>query len=120
MRVQVFAKRLFRLVAFCCALQSMAAIEFDIPAQPAGAARRALLSPMERQFVRAVARRLGADDAATAPQPQWRRDSTGMLALPALSLAAPRWELGGSARWHGADPRWLERRRQWRKRGWRR
>jgi len=43
--------------------------------------RRALLSPMERQFVLAVARRLGADNAATAPQPLWRRDSTGMLAL---------------------------------------
>lgn len=51
------------------------------PVAPESAARRALLSPMERQFVRAVARRLGADDAATAPQPLWRRDSTGMLAL---------------------------------------
>lgn len=51
------------------------------PVAPESAARRALLSPMERQFVRAVARRLGADDAAAAPRPQWRRDSTGMLAL---------------------------------------
>lgn len=51
------------------------------PVAPESAARRALLSPMERQFVRAVARRLGVDDAATAPQPLWRRDSTGMLAL---------------------------------------
>ncbi len=51
------------------------------PVAPQSAARRALLSPMERQFVRAVARRLGVDDAATAPQPLWRRDSTGMLAL---------------------------------------
>lgn len=51
------------------------------PVAPQSAARRALLSPMERQFVLAVARRLGADDAATSPQPLWRRDSTGMLAL---------------------------------------
>lgn len=51
------------------------------PVAPESAARRALLSPMERQFVRAVALRLGADDAATAPQPLWRRDSAGMLAL---------------------------------------
>jgi len=51
------------------------------PVAPQSAARRALLSPMERQFVQAVARRLGVDDAATAPQPLWRRDSTGMLAL---------------------------------------
>ena len=51
------------------------------PVAPQSAARRALLSPMERQFVLAVARRLGVDDAATAPQPLWRRDSTGMLAL---------------------------------------
>ncbi|MBT9513458.1 MAG: HAMP domain-containing protein [Acidovorax sp.] len=51
------------------------------PVAPESAARRALLSPMERQFVRAVARRLGLHDAATSPQPLWRRDSTGMLAL---------------------------------------
>lgn len=51
------------------------------PVAPQSAARRALLSPMERQFVLAVARRLGVDDAATSPQPLWRRDSTGMLAL---------------------------------------
>lgn len=47
--------------------------------------RRALLSPMERQFVQAVSRRLGADDVATPAsqpsQPVWRRDSTGVLAL---------------------------------------
>ena len=58
------------------------------PSSPEGAARRALLSPLERQFVQAVSRRLGAGDAATqAPQPSqplqpvWRRDSTGVLAL---------------------------------------
>ena len=44
--------------------------------------RRALLSPMERQFVQAVSRRLGADDAATnTSQSVWRRESTGVLAL---------------------------------------
>lgn len=55
---------------------------------PGGAARRALLSPLERQFVQAVSRRLGAagDAQATShspqrPQPLWRRDSTGVLAL---------------------------------------
>ncbi|RQO82605.1 ATP-binding protein [Acidovorax sp. FJL06] len=51
------------------------------PVAAESAARRALLSPMERQFVQAVARRLGLHDAATSPQPLWRRDSTGMLAL---------------------------------------
>lgn len=52
------------------------------PAAPQSAARRALLSPMERQFVQAVAHRLGLDDAAgPGAQPLWRRDSTGMLAL---------------------------------------
>ncbi|PTT20689.1 two-component sensor histidine kinase [Acidovorax sp. HMWF029] len=51
------------------------------PVAPQSAAPRALLSPMERQFVLAVARRLDVDDAANSPQPLWRRDSTGMLAL---------------------------------------
>ena len=55
------------------------------PVAPESAARRALLSPLERQFVLAVSRRLGADGAATQspepPQPLWRRDSTGVLAL---------------------------------------
>lgn len=52
------------------------------PVAPESAARRALLSPMERQFVQAVSRRLGADHAATqTPQPLWRRDSTGVLSL---------------------------------------
>ena len=47
-----------------------------------GAARRALLSPLERQFVQAVSRRLGGGDApAAGAQPLWRRDSTGVLAL---------------------------------------
>ena len=55
------------------------------PVAAENAARRALLSPMERQFVQAVSRRLGAEDAATSAsqssQPVWRRDSTGVLAL---------------------------------------
>ena len=55
------------------------------PVAAENAARRALLSPMERQFVQAVSRRLGADDAATptsqSSQPVWRRDSMGVLAL---------------------------------------
>ena len=55
------------------------------PVAAESAARRALLSPMERQFVQAVSRRLGAEDAATSAsqpsQPIWRRDSTGVLAL---------------------------------------
>ncbi|MDD2176357.1 ATP-binding protein [Acidovorax sp. D2M1] len=52
------------------------------PVAAESAARRALLSPMERQFVQAVSRRLGADETAThTPQPVWRRDSTGVLAL---------------------------------------
>ena len=67
-------------VAFVEAFNRQAVLSAP-PAAPESAARRALLSPMERQFVRAVARRLGVDDAATAPQPLWRRDSTGMLAL---------------------------------------
>lgn len=55
------------------------------PVAAESAARRALLSPMERQFVQAVSHRLGVDDAATpisqSSQPVWRRDSTGVLAL---------------------------------------
>nr|WP_295936888.1 ATP-binding protein [uncultured Acidovorax sp.] len=52
------------------------------PAAAESTVRRALLSPMERQFVQAVSRRLGADNAATnTSQPVWRRDSTGVLAL---------------------------------------
>ena len=61
------------------------------------AARRALLSPMERQFVQAVSRRLGADDAATqTPQPLWRRDSTGVLSLRVVHEGA-----------EGAESYWL-------------
>ena len=67
------------------------------PAAPESAARRALLSPMERQFVQAVSRRLGADDAATqTPQPLWRRDSTGVLSLRVVHEGA-----------EGAESYWL-------------
>lgn len=70
------------------------------PSAPEGAVRRALLSPLERQFVQAVSRRLGAGDAATQgpqpPQPVWRRDSTGVLALRVVH--------GGA---DGAESYWL-------------
>ncbi len=64
------------------------------PVAPESVARRALLSPMERQFVQAVSRRLGAGDAATPSpqqpqeQPLWRRDSTGVLALRVVHQGA--------------------------------
>ncbi len=64
------------------------------------AARRALLSPLERQFVQAVSRRLGANDAATQTpqptQPLWRRDSTGVLSLRVVHEGA-----------EGAESYWL-------------
>ena len=67
------------------------------PVAAENAARRALLSPMERQFVQAVSRRLGADDAATqTPQPLWRRDSTGVLSLRVVHEGA-----------EGAESYWL-------------
>lgn len=55
------------------------------------AARRALLSPMERQFLRAVARRMGVEDAAAPAQPLWRRDSQGVLALRVVHEGADYW-----------------------------
>lgn len=68
-------------VAFVEAFNRQAMLSAPPVAQES-AARRALLSPLERQFVQAVSRRLGADHAATqTPQPLWRRDSTGVLAL---------------------------------------
>lgn len=70
------------------------------PVAPESAARRALLSPMERQFVQAVSRRLGAGDAeaksSQTPQPLWRRDSTGVLALRVVHEGAD-----------GAESYWL-------------
>ncbi|WP_306556116.1 ATP-binding protein [Acidovorax sp.] len=93
-------------VAFVEAFNRQAVLSAP-PAAPESAARRALLSPMERQFVQAVSRRLGADDAATQtqtqtqtqtpqPQPLWRRDSTGVLALHVVHEGA-----------EGAESYWL-------------
>ncbi|MBH2042281.1 MAG: HAMP domain-containing protein [Comamonadaceae bacterium] len=86
-------------VAFVDAFNRQAA-QAAPPSAPEGAVRRALLSPLERQFVQAVSRRLGAGDAATQspqpPQPVWRRDSTGVLALRVVH--------GGA---DGAESYWL-------------
>ena len=83
-------------VAFVEAFNRQAVLSAP-PAAPESAARRALLSPMERQFVQAVSRRLGADDAATqTPQPLWRRDSTGVLSLRVVHEGA-----------EGAESYWL-------------
>ena len=83
-------------VAFVEAFNRQAA-QATPPALPESAARRGLLSPLERQFVQAVSRRLGADDAATqTPQPLWRRDSTGVLSLRVLHEGA-----------EGAESYWL-------------
>ena len=83
-------------VAFVEAFNRQAA-QATPPALPESAARRGLLSPLERQFVQAVSRRLGADDAATqTPQPLWRRDSTGVLSLRVVHEGA-----------EGAESYWL-------------
>lgn len=68
-------------------------------AAEAGGVRRALLSPLEWQFVQAMSRRLGAGDAggdAAAPAsspapPAWRRDSSGVLALRVAFEGADYW-----------------------------
>ncbi|MBV7430606.1 HAMP domain-containing protein [Acidovorax sp. sif1233] len=78
-------------VAFVEAFNRQAALATP-PVAPESAARRALLSPLERQFVQAVARRLGVGDApAQSPQPLWRRDSTGVLALRMVHEGADYW-----------------------------
>ena len=86
-------------VAFVEAFNRQAVLSAP-PVAPESAARRALLSPLERQFVLAVSRRLGADGAATQgplpPQPLWRRDSTGVLALRVVHEGA-----------EGAESYWL-------------
>ncbi|QLA81973.1 HAMP domain-containing protein [Acidovorax sp. JMULE5] len=89
-------------VAFVEAFNRQAVLSAP-PVAPESAARRALLSPLERQFVQAVSRRLGADDAATQtprptqpPQPIWRRDSTGVLSLRVVHEGA-----------EGAESYWL-------------
>ena len=53
---------------------------------------RAVLSPMERQFVRAVTQRL--DEAQGAPpsgEPVWRRDSSGVLSLRVVHEGTEYW-----------------------------
>lgn len=86
-------------VAFVEAFNRQAVLSAP-PVAPESAARRALLSPLERQFVQAVSRRLGANDAATQPpqptQPLWRRDSTGVLSLRVVHEGA-----------EGAESYWL-------------
>lgn len=78
-------------VAFVEAFNRQAA-QATPPALPESAARRGLLSPLERQFVQAVSRRLGAGDAETQPpQPVWRRDSTGVLALRMVHEGTDYW-----------------------------
>jgi two-component system osmolarity sensor histidine kinase EnvZ len=78
-------------VAFVEAFNRQAA-QATPPALPESAARRGLLSPLERQFVQAVSRRLGAGDSETQPpQPVWRRDSTGVLALRMVHEGTDYW-----------------------------
>lgn len=49
--------------------------------EPPSLRRRALLSPLERRFVQAVARRLDQVEGAGHAGSRWRRDGAGMLAL---------------------------------------
>ncbi|MBB6557991.1 two-component system osmolarity sensor histidine kinase EnvZ [Acidovorax soli] len=49
--------------------------------EPLSLRRRALLSPLERRFVQAVARRLDQAEAGGTGQARWRRDGAGLLAL---------------------------------------
>lgn len=49
--------------------------------EPLPLRRRALLSPLERRFVQAVARRLDQAEAGGTGQARWRRDGAGLLAL---------------------------------------
>jgi two-component system, OmpR family, osmolarity sensor histidine kinase EnvZ len=82
--------------AFVNAFNQQAQRSAPDPGGAQGAARRALLSPLERQFMQAVARRLGeAQGAATgtpqAPEPVWRRDSTGVLALRVVHEDSAYW-----------------------------
>lgn len=55
---------------------------------------RAVLSPLERQFVRAVAQQLDAAQgtrAAASADPVWRRDSSGVLSLRVVHEGAEYW-----------------------------
>ena len=49
--------------------------------EPPSLRRRTLLSPLERRFVQAVARRLDQAEAGGTGQARWRRDGAGLLAL---------------------------------------
>ncbi len=49
--------------------------------EPPSLRRRTLLSPLERHFVQAVARRLDQAEAGGTGQARWRRDGAGLLAL---------------------------------------
>lgn len=82
-------------LAFVEAFNRQAALAAP-PVAPESAARRALLSPLERQFVQAVSRRLGAglgaaEAPAESPQPLWRRDSSGVLALRLVHEGTAYW-----------------------------
>ena len=91
LRAGLQALRRGQRVAFVEAFNRQAA-QATPPALPESAARRGLLSPLERQFVQAVSRRLGAGDAETQPpQPVWRRDSTGVLALRMVHEGTDYW-----------------------------
>jgi two-component system osmolarity sensor histidine kinase EnvZ len=53
---------------------------------------RAVLSPMERQFVRAVTQRLDhAQGPRPSAEPVWRRDSSGVLSLRVVHEGAEYW-----------------------------
>ncbi|MBV7541607.1 ATP-binding protein [Acidovorax sp. sic0104] len=58
---------------------------------PTSQSRRALLSPLERQFVQAVARRLQGGGTAPGGEAVWRRDSTGVLALRVVHDGTAYW-----------------------------
>ncbi|WP_082485714.1 MULTISPECIES: ATP-binding protein [unclassified Acidovorax] len=60
-------------------------------AVPTSQPRRALLSPLERQFVQAVARRLEGGGTAPGGEALWRRDSTGVLALRVVHDGTAYW-----------------------------
>ena len=81
--------------AFVEAFNRQAAQWAPAPGGAQAAARRALLSPLERQFVQAVARRLGEPqgtaDAPAEREPLWRRDSSGVLALRVVHEGAAYW-----------------------------
>lgn len=79
-------------VAFVEAFNRQAALDTPPAGPEGGAVRRALLSPLERQFVLAVSRRLGAEGADDGQRgPLWRRDGHGVLALRVAHEGADYW-----------------------------